>query len=319
MNPYWGLGFWKTLTLLLHRTGLLLLGKLPLSALNIDDLQWLTLSLVGVSASFLGTILTLQKRTMMANSLSHTILLGLVSTFILFDFHSLNDLTLYGLLFAALISGVLTTLLAEMLHKIFRLQEDASIGLTFTFLFALGILLITLYTRSLDLGVEAIVGNADALQQKDLMQSLFVFLFVVALFFFSSVKLKILSFDPAFAKNVGLHVSIWHYLMMILTSAVAVVSFKAVGVILYLAFLVVIPAIARNFADQFEKLLIFSAGIAITTSLLSVALSRYFLSKHYIAFSTSGLMITILGILLVSIHAIKEINRRNQFVEDRHA
>src|SRR4029077_18141377 len=104
--------------------------------------------------------------TMLANSLSHTILLGIVIAFLIGSssegFHE-GRLNLTLLFAAALGSGLLTAVVTEILTKSVKLQEDASLGLVFTTFFALGIVLVNLLARNVHIGAEVVMGNVDAL------------------------------------------------------------------------------------------------------------------------------------------------------------
>jgi len=254
--------------------------------------------------------------TMLANSLSHTILLGIVIAYLLLiPFIPENQAHAHGigvevLLIASLVTGLITTLLTQMLVSVLKLQEDASTGLVFTTLFALGIVLVTIFTRDTHLGTEAIMGNVDALHVNDLKLILWIALFdfaVVGLFF---KEFKMTTFDGAFATFQGFSKSFFNYLLMVLTSATVIGAFRAVGVLLVLAFLVGPVITARLFAHRLKKLILLSVGIGIMASLISVALARHLLSVHHLPVSTSGLAASVLGaIYFVSLFAVFLIRR----------
>ena len=91
----------------------------------------LTASLVSTSCALLGCYLILRKMAMVGDAISHAVLPGIVIAFLISG--SRDSVTM--LLGAGLI-GVITTFLIEFLHKKAKLQTDASIGVTFTWLFA---------------------------------------------------------------------------------------------------------------------------------------------------------------------------------------
>ncbi|MFI5334200.1 MAG: metal ABC transporter permease, partial [Chlamydiales bacterium] len=167
MNPYTNSSFFEFFGLLFTRIGRWMIGE-P-STFASDEIQLLVLVAVAISSALVGSFLVLRKMTMLANSLSHTILLGIVIAYLIAgQVVSTEGFPLHILLFAAVITGVLTTLLTQLLTHLMRVQEDASIGLVFNTLFALGILLVSLFTRNVHIGVEAIMGNVDALHFDDL-------------------------------------------------------------------------------------------------------------------------------------------------------
>ena len=302
LNPYFGKNFIEFLFLFIQRIGEFCIGRIGFSEFASDEVQILVLSLVAIASALIGTFLVLKKMTMLANSLSHTILLGIVVAYlILLHFMPESQTHLYTisievLLIASLVTGLITTVLTQMLTYVLKLQEDASTGLVFTTLFALGIVLVTVYTRNTHLGTEAIMGNVDSLHIHDLKLIFWIALFdfaVIALFF---KEFKMATFDGSFADVQGFSSSLFNYLLMVLTSATVIGAFRAVGVLLVLAFLVGPVITARLFTHRLKKVILLAMGIGAVASLVSVALARHFLSVHHIPLSTSGMVATVLGI-----------------------
>lgn len=259
----------------------------------------LVLIALSLCSALIGTFLVLKKMTMLANSLSHTILLGLVVTYLLFSSshsYGLASLSIQMLLFAAFITGLITTLLTQLLTSVMKLQEDASIGLVFTTLFALGLVLVTAYTRNVHLGVEAVMGNIDALHVHDLKLIFGVALanfIVIALFF---KEFKIVSFDSSLASTLGFSCNFFNYLLMVLTAATAIGAFRAVGVLLFLAFIVGLPLTGRLLSNKLMTCMWLALAIGAAASLVSVAFSRHLLSVYQAPVSTSGLVVVTIGI-----------------------
>ncbi|MGC1878961.1 MAG: metal ABC transporter permease [Rhabdochlamydiaceae bacterium] len=301
ISPYFGKNFIEFLTLFFERMVQFCTGQIGVADLASDEVQVLVLSLVATSCALIGTFLVLKKMTMLANSLSHTILLGIVVAYLILlpfipetEVHA-HAISIKVLLIASFVTGLITTLLTQMLTQVLKLQEDASTGLVFTTLFALGIVLVTVFTRNTHLGTEAIMGNADALHVHDLKLIFWIALFdfiIVTLFF---KEFKMITFDGAFADAQGCSKSSFNYLLMVLTSATVIGAFRAIGVLLVLAFLVGPVLTARLFTHRLKKMILLAIGIGIGASLLSVALARHFLSVHHLPLSTSGLAATMLG------------------------
>ena len=311
MNPYFGKNFFEFLLLFVQRIGEFCIGDIGISDLASDEVQVLVLSLVACAAALVGTFLVLKKMTMLANSLSHTILLGIIVAYlILLPFipepqtHA-HAISIEVLLIASLVTGLITTMLTQMLTHLLKLQEDASTGLVFTTLFALGIVLVTVFTRNTHLGTEAIMGNVDALHVHDLK-----LIFWIALFDFAAISIffkefKMAAFDGSFADAQGFSSSLFNYFLMVLTSATVIGAFRAVGVLLVLAFLVGPVLTARLFTHRLKKVIFLAMGIGAFASLISVALARHFLSVHHIPLSTSGMVASVLGaIYFVALAAV---------------
>lgn len=301
-NPYSGKHFFDVLFLFIQRMWALISGQIGLTDLATDEIQVFVLALVAIASGLVGTFLVLKRMSMLANSLSHTVLLGIVFAFlILFPFLSPESQHAHGLsipilLLAALVAGLLTTFLTQALVKWLALSEDVSTGLVFTTLFALGILLVSAFMRSTHLGVEAIMGNVDALHLHDLSLIFWIAVSDAALILLLYRGWQITSFDPCFAKTVGFSNNFFHFLLMLMTSVTVIGAFRAVGVLLVLSFLVTPFLISRLICHRLHHILFLTVGLGIGSSLISVALGRHLLSAYGLALSTSGLIVTLLGV-----------------------
>ena len=295
MNPYSGQTFWGFIATFFKR-----FFEAFSDGLAPDEVQVFALVLIALSSALLGTFLVLRKMTMLANSLSHTILLGIVGAFLLVgSSQGMFSLSLPKLLVGALIAALCTTFATEFLHKKLRLQEDASIGLIFTAFFALGVVLVTTLSRSGHLGLEAIMGNVDALHPSDLKLTFYLFLFNAAVVFLFYRRFEILTFDGTLARNLGISVLFFNYLMMFQTALTAIGAFRAVGAFLFLAFLVAPVLTARFFTKKLKPLLFLSCGVGTLAAFLSVALSRHILTAYAIPLSSSGIASVILGLFFL--------------------
>lgn len=307
MNPYWGKDFFHFFPLLFHRLFLFVTGKLPFQELASDEVQLLVLFCLSIASALIGTFLVLKRMTMLANSLGHTILLGIVIAYVIvMPFTSdgaevSSGMSLSVLLIASLATGILTTVLTQLLTHLMKLQEDASIGLVFTGLFAIGIVAATIFTRNAHIGTEAIMGNIDALHIHDLklMAGITLIDGVAVLLFFK--EFKMVSFDGGLARSLGVPIHFFNYLLMVLVSATAIGAFRAVGVLLFLSFLVGLPLIARLLTNRLHTMIGIALGIGMLCSLVAVALSRHLLSVYKMPLSTSGLVVTLIGLCYLGI------------------
>ena len=301
IHPYWNVNFFEFFVVLVQRIALFVAGQLPLSALAPDEVQIGVLALTSIAAALVGSLLYLRKMIMLANALSHTILLGLVSAFLLCVAFSnraeltLHDMNIKMLLIGALITALLTAFCTQWLTKVMNLYADASIGLVFTVFFALGVTLVTLLTKNTHLGVEAIMGNVDALHVHDLkLISLICLIDVMAILLFFK-EWHLTTFDGGLAKALGFQPTVMGYGLMVLTALTSIGAFRAVGVFLVLGLMIFPPLIARQFTCRLKKLMLLAIGIGFVESVLAVAASRALLSTWDMPISTSGLLITFLG------------------------
>ena len=256
-------------------------------------------SLVAITCSLLGCYLILRKMAMIGDAISHAVLPGIVIAFL---YTGQRDSMV--MLFAAALTGVFTTLLIELIHKKGKLQTDASIGVTFTLLFAIGIIMISVFAGQVDLDQDCVLYGEIAYVPFDvwLLDSGInlgpraiwvlggVLLIIIAFITLGYKPLYATTFDPGFAFTIGISIPLWHYLLMSLVSITTVASFEIVGAILVIAFLVVPPATAYLLTDDFKKMLMISSGIGILT-----AGSGYYLAVA-INGSIAGAMAVMAGI-----------------------
>lgn len=265
-----------------------------------DLLQMAVLSAIAISCGLISPFLVLRRMTMFANSLSHTILLGIAIAFLLTG----SLFALPSLLIGALLAALMTALFTAALVRLFRLQEDASIGLVFTALFALGITVVTLFTRDVHIGIEAVMGNADIIQWADLKLSLsLVGLNLAAILLFYK-QFQITSFDSNLAKTLKIPSSIFHFFLLFLVAITCIGAFRAVGVLLVLAFLVGPFLTARLLSHRLPWLLLLTPLIGVAASILGVLLSRVSFEVFALPLSTGGIVATLIGLIYVFVRCL---------------
>lgn len=311
-NPYSGktfLGFFEQLGLRLIQ---FFQGQLSWDQLAADEIQILVLVGVAASSALVGTFLVLRRMTMLANSLSHTILIGIFVAFILTsgslishdEGHS-EPINIHAMIIASLVMGIVTTFLTEFLTKTAKLQEDASIGIVFTSLFALGIVLVTLVTRNAHIGTEVVMGNVDALHIDDCKLVYTILAMNVGLVFLFFKQYQITTFDPGLAKALGFSTVFFNYLLMVQTSATAIGAFRAVGVLMFLAFITGPVLAARLLTHHLKKLILLSIALGAIASITGVAVARHMLSVHDMPLSTGGIVVCIIALQFLAIHAFQ--------------
>jgi len=323
MNPYWGLDFFSFLKKLFERSIAFLRGGLVFTDLASDEVQILVLLFIGISSAVIGTFLVLKKMTMLANAMSHTILLGIIlSYFCMQGFAGDNHLLVfnYRLFFlAAILTALLTTACTDLCKRILKLQEEASIGLIFTFLFAVGVILVTLYSRNVHLGAEVIMGNIDALHLNDVKFAFSMTLINLLITFLAFKYYQILAFDETLAKSLGCMPLFFQYLLMLQTSLLAIGAFRAVGVFLFLVFLTAPVLSARLLTHRIVTLMGYGAGISMLSILVAVALSRHLLTVYGLSLSTAGITAVCCGLsypltlfgVKIRVFLLKSLQKRN--------
>jgi manganese/zinc/iron transport system permease protein len=235
----------------------------------------LTASLVASSCALLGCFLILRKMAMVGDAISHAVLPGIVIAFLISG--SRDSVTM---LIGAGLIGILTTFLIEFFHKKAKLQTDASIGVTFTWLFAVGVVLISLFAGKVDLDQDCVLYGEIAYVPLDTIitesgsigpKAVYVMsAILVAIIIFISIGYKELfltTFDPAYASAIGISTATWHYLLMSAVSATTVASFESVGAILVVALLIAPAATAYLLTDNFKVMLLIACTAGIVASI----------------------------------------------------
>ena len=183
----------------------------------------------------------------------------------------------------ALIAGVTTTVIIEVLHSRSRLKQDAAIGVTFSTMFAIGVILIEMYGGHTDLDLDCVLfGKMDFVPEKEpVMFGLpgvvvtmgCVFFGVVLLIVLFYKELLISSFDPSLAASLGINPRIVHYLLMGALSVVVVAAFTSVGAILVIAMLILPAASSYLLTDRLWVMMLLSLLHSLLSALGGVHLA----------------------------------------------
>jgi len=275
----------------------------------------LTGALVAVTCGLLGCFLVLRKMSMVGDAISHAVLPGIVIAFLL----SGSRETLPMLLGAGA-TGLFATFLIEYFHRRANLQTDAAIGVTFTFLFAIGIILISAFAGKVDLDQDCVLYGEIAYVPIDLWVTpegtilgprpvyiLSAVLLIVALFIRLGYKeLKLTSFDPAFASALGISTALWHYLLMAAVSLTTVSSFESVGAILVIAFLIGPPATAYLMTHDLKQMLVITVGLGIF-----ISFAGYWMA-YWLNASIAGCMAVITGACFATVFIYQRIRIRKK-------
>ncbi|WP_068467368.1 metal ABC transporter permease [Candidatus Protochlamydia phocaeensis] len=311
LNPYNNKTFFEFFLQFFVRVWELMSGQLAFQQLAADEIQLLVLMGVAASSALVGTFLVLRRMTMLANSLSHTILMGIVLAYfftLINPFYQKEQVTyiapMQAMLIASLITGFLTAFLTQFLTKTGQLQEDASVGLVFTSFFALGVTLVTILTRDAHVGTEAVMGNADALHITDSFWVYLVLAFNLILFIIFYKEFELTTFDPNLALALGFSPALFNYLLMAQVSVTTITAFRAIGVILVLAFMTGPVLTARLLTHRLKHMLVWAVGIGMLSAFSGVALTRHVLTIYGIALSTSGVVVCVILIVYLLVMLI---------------
>ncbi len=261
-------------------------------------------ALAAMACSVPGVFLVIRRQSMMGDALAHTTLPGIVGAFLLT--HALHqsgwidsatyDNWRHAAMFAgALVIGILSAVLTEWVQKLGRVEASAALGVVFTTLFAIGLLLIRLYADQVHIDpdcvlygiIETAVMNTipgTAIPRAAAVNGV-VLLVNIGLVFLFFKELRISAFDPAISTAMGINAGAMHYALMAITAATLVAAFESVGSILVIAMLIAPAATAHLLTDRLSSLIAISLGVAGLSALLG----------HLMAITVPAMIFTPLG------------------------
>jgi manganese/iron transport system permease protein len=220
--------------------------------------------LTAVPTALLSCFLVLKGWSLMGDAVSHAVLPGVVLAYA-------AGLPLAVGAFAA---GMACALGAGWLKENSRIKEDALLGVVFSGMFALGIVLYTSVETDLHLD-HVLFGNMLGAGAADLVQSGIIALLVTAVIGLRWKDLLLHAFDPQQARALGLPVRLLHYGLLCLLSLAVVGALTATGIILTIAMLIAPGAIAFLLTRRFPTMLITAVAVAVGASVLGVYLSFF--------------------------------------------
>ncbi len=258
-------------------------------------------AVVAVACALPGVFLVLRRMAMMADAISHTVLLGIVIVFFI-----TRDINSPLLIVGATATGVLTVSLVELLNRTRLVKEDAAIGLIFPALFSVAIILISRFAGDVHRDTDAVLLGELAFAPFERLelagldlgpQALWVMGAVLALnvafiaLFYKELKLA--TFDAGLAAALGFSPALIHSGLMGVVSVTAVGAFDAVGSVLVVALMIGPAAAAYLLTDRLSHMLVYSALVGVAS-----AISGYWLA-HWLDASIAGSMATMVGVAFV--------------------
>jgi manganese/zinc/iron transport system permease protein len=230
--------------------------------------------LAASACGLIGSFLVLRQSAMLGDAISHAVLPGLVLGFLI-----TSSRGVIPMIVGAAAMGVLTAFLTEFLSRTGQLYRDSALGIVFTSLFSVGVILVAAFAGQVDLDQECvlygeiaytpwdtfIIGGQNLGPRPVWILSAVLILNVVFITLFYK-QLKITSFDPQLARTVGISDRLWHYLLTGAVSLTVVASFESVGAILVVAMLIIPGATAFLMTNRLWLMLVLSVIVGIISA-----------------------------------------------------
>ena len=228
-----------------------------------------TSALVGITCGVLGCFVVLRRMALIGDALSHAILPGVVIAFLIS-----GNTGVWGLLFGALLAGLMTAVLINVVSHKSRTKEDSAIGIVFTALFALGLILISNLPQGTHFDLKCFVfGLPDAVSVEEMQLMAVITALVIGTIILLYHPLKLVSFDPVVATAMGIPVLFFHYLLMGMISATVVAGLKTTGVILVVAMVITPASAAYQLTNRFSRMLLLAGLFGGLSAILGMILA----------------------------------------------
>ncbi|HEV2295129.1 MAG TPA: metal ABC transporter permease [Tepidisphaeraceae bacterium] len=230
--------------------------------------------LCAMACALLGNFLVLRKMSMMGDAISHAVLPGLAAAFLITE--SRDSVPMF---IGAAIAGVLTAVLTQWVSRFGKVEESASMGVVFTALFAIGLIMIVRAADKVHLDADCVLYGAieylpiqaawpllglDVPKPIVRLAIVLVVNLIVVVVFYK--ELKISSFDPELATTLGINATFVHYLLMTLVALTTVAAFEIVGSVLVVAMLIVPAAAAHLLTDRLSAMILVSLVLAVVSA-----------------------------------------------------
>lgn len=224
-----------------------------------------------------GVFIILRRMALMGDAISHSLLPGIVLAFLITA--SRATLPMFA---GAVVVGILTVIAVETIHRTSRVKADAAMGIIFSSFFAIGVILISLYSDQIDLDADCVLYGELVFVPFDDPVNLFglnlgtvpvfrmgvVFVSLLALIFLFYKEILVTTFDAGLARSLGIPPRVYHYGLMVVLSLIIVGAFEAVGVILVVAMLIIPGSTALLLSHRLSRVIGWTIGLAFLYSLV---------------------------------------------------
>lgn len=255
--------------------------------------------LLSVPTAILSCFLVLKGWSLMGDAISHAVLPGVVLAYIV------N----IPLIIGAFIAGMVCALATGYLQENSRVKQDTVMGVVFSGMFALGIVMYTAIQSDVHLD-HILFGNIQGVSREDLIVTAVIGALVSIVLLIKWRDFLLHAFDPAQAKALGLRVGLLHYALLTMISLTVVAALKAVGIILAIAFLISPGGIAFLVTRRFVPMMIVAVLVSVFSSAAGIYLS------FFIDSAPAPTIVLIMSILFVAAFVFS-VNRTKRLSQKR--
>jgi len=223
-------------------------------------------SIVAVVAGVVGCLVVLRRMAFLGDALSHAMIAGVAGGYLVMKLLFNLEAHAPGMLFGSLLAAVATVALISFVSRISRIKEDATIGIMYTGIFALGVVVVSVFRHYIHIDLmHFIMGDILGVADTDLWVGAFVAAVVLTVLILFFRHFQLTTFDPIMAASIGLPVLLLDYTLTTCVSLVVVSAVSMVGVILVVGLLITPAATAYLLSDRLEKMMMLAALFGVSS------------------------------------------------------
>jgi manganese transport system permease protein len=248
---------------------------------------------VGITCAILSCFLILKSWSLLGDAISHAVLPGVVIAYMI------------GIPFGlgAFIFAMLSVVMIGFIKNNSKIKEDAIMGIVFTTLFALGLIMISKIVSSVDL-THVLFGELLGISDSAAWLTVIIMGLVATIVLLFRRVFLVFCFDPTHARTVGMPMTFVHYAFLVLLAITITGSIQTVGIILVIAMLIIPGSTAFLITKRFPIML----QIAILVSIISSLAGAY--ASYYFDVATGGTIVFVQGLLFLSVFAYQAVRAR---------
>jgi|TARA_B110000467_G_C18331820_1_gene493822 manganese/zinc/iron transport system permease protein len=251
-----------------------------------DNSFWIVLMgfLVSGTCGLVGCFVILRRMALVGDAISHSLLPGITIAFLL-----TNSRDTLPMMLGAIAAGITTVVLIEAIRHSSRIKPDAAIGIVFSSLFAIGIILISVFADKIDLDAECVLyGELGFIPLQDIamfggveigpepvIRMAIIAVIAIGLLIAFFKEMLVTSFDPGLAASLGINPTRYQYGLTLFLSVVIVSSFESVGVVLVIAMIIFPGATALLITDRLTKAIWLSILFSLLYAILGFHLATW--------------------------------------------
>jgi len=223
-------------------------------------------AIVAIVAGVVGCLVVLKRMAFLGDALSHAMIAGVAGGYLVMKLLFGAEAHAPGMLLGSLIAAIATVALISFVSRISRVKEDTAIGIMYTGIFALGVVVVSIFRHYIHIDLmHFIMGDVLGVADSDLWVSAFVAAIVLSILIIFFRHFQLATFDPVMAASIGLPVLLIDYVLTTCVSLVVVSAVSMVGVILVVGLLITPAATAYLLSDRLDRMMWLAALFGVTS------------------------------------------------------